>query len=70
MNYIAGLLLLVTKDEESTFFLLRALTEQLLPEYYGPSIPGLVTDVRVFSELLRYFSNWWKKIANQYTGSS
>lgn len=54
LNYIAGLLLLVTKDEELSYFLLRALTENLLPEYYGPNIPGLLTDVRVFSEILRF----------------
>ncbi len=53
MNYIAGLLLLVTRCERSTFFLLRALAERLLPEYYGPNVPGLITDVRVFSAVLR-----------------
>lgn len=53
MNYIAGLLLIVTRDEEETFFLLRALAEKILPEYYGPNIPGLITDVRVFAEILK-----------------
>ena len=53
LNYVAGMLLLVTKDEEKTFWLLRALTEKILPEYYGPEIPGLLTDVKVFAELIR-----------------
>ena len=36
-----------------SFFLLRALTEKLLPEYYGPNIQGLLTDVKVFAEILK-----------------
>ncbi len=54
MNYIVGLLLLVTRDEEETFFLFRALAENILPEYYGPNVPGLLTDIRVFAEILRW----------------
>ena len=53
MNYVAGLLLLVTKDEENAFWLLRTLTERILPDYYAPNIPGLITDVRVLSELIK-----------------
>ena len=53
MNYVAGLLLLVTKDEESAFWLMRSLTEKILPDYYAPNIPGLITDVRVLSELIK-----------------
>ena len=53
MNYVAGLLLLVTKDEESSFWLLKALTDKILPDYYAPNIPGLITDVRVLSELIK-----------------
>lgn len=54
LNFVAGLLLLVAKEEEKAFWLLKALVERLLPEYYGPDVPGLITDVRVFAELLRY----------------
>ena len=53
MNYVAGLLLLVTKDEESAFWLLKTLAERILPDYYAPNIPGLITDVRVLSELIK-----------------
>lgn len=53
MNYVAGLLLLVTKDEESAFWLLKTLTDKILPDYYAPNIPGLITDVRVLSELIK-----------------
>ena len=50
---MAGLLLLVTKDEENAFWLLKALTDKILPDYYAPNIPGLITDVRVLSELIK-----------------
>ena len=53
MNYVAGLLLLVTKDEENAFWLLKTLIETILPDYYAPSIPGLITDVRVLSDLIK-----------------
>jgi len=51
MNYIAGLLLLVTREEESAFWLLKVLLEQLLPDYYTASMPGLLTDLAVLEEL-------------------
>ena len=54
LNYVAGMLLLVTNDEEDAFWLLKALTEDLLPNYYAPDIPGLLTDVKVLEELIRY----------------
>ena len=53
MNYVAGLLLLVTKDEENAFWLLKCLIEKVLPDYYAPNIPGLISDVRVLSELIK-----------------
>ncbi|KAH7965648.1 hypothetical protein HPB49_009274 [Dermacentor silvarum] len=45
LNFIAGLLLLATEDEEATFWLLRALLERLLPDYYGRHMTGLLTDI-------------------------
>ena len=56
LNYVAGMLLLVTNDEEDAFWLLKALTEDLLPNYYAPDIPGLLTDVKVLEELIRYLA--------------
>ncbi len=53
LNYIAGLLLLVTKSEENTFWLLKILVEQILPDYYGPTMEGVVVDIDVLGELVR-----------------
>ncbi|XP_020709202.2 growth hormone-regulated TBC protein 1-A [Athalia rosae] len=53
LNYIAGLLLLVTKSEETAFWLLKILIEKTLPEYYTPTMDGLLTDIEVLSELVR-----------------
>ncbi|KAK9503508.1 hypothetical protein O3M35_010053 [Rhynocoris fuscipes] len=53
MNYIAGLLLLVTKNEETTFWLLKMLVEKILPDYYSRTMDGLLTDIDVISELVR-----------------
>ena len=47
------MLLLVTNDEEDAFWLLKVLTEDILPSYYAPDIPGLLTDVKVLEELIR-----------------
>lgn len=53
LNYITGLLLLITKDEESSFWLLKTLIDNILPEYYSVNMPGLITDSRVLAELAR-----------------
>lgn len=53
LNYIAGLLLLVTKSEEKTFWLLKVLVEQILPDYYGPTMEGVIVDIDVLGELIR-----------------
>ncbi|XP_057563672.1 growth hormone-regulated TBC protein 1 isoform X2 [Hippopotamus amphibius kiboko] len=53
MNFIAGYLILVTKSEEESFWLLDALVGRILPDYYGPSMLGLKTDQEVLGELVR-----------------
>ena len=53
LNYIAGLLLLVTREEEAAFWLLKVLLEHQLPDYYTPSMPGLLTDLRVLELLVK-----------------
>lgn len=53
LNYIAGLLLLVTKSEEKSFWLLKVLVEQILPDYYGPTMEGVIIDIDVLGELVR-----------------
>lgn len=52
LNYIAGLLLLATKNEEISFWILKALIEQILPAYYIKSMQGLITDLAVLDELV------------------
>lgn len=53
MNYIAGILLLVTKNEETAFWLLKILIETILPDYYTPTMDGLLTDIDVLAELVK-----------------
>ncbi|XP_057653343.1 growth hormone-regulated TBC protein 1 [Diorhabda carinulata] len=55
LNYIAGLLLLATKDEEATFWLLKALVEKILPQYYIVTMTGLLIDLDVLDELVSNF---------------
>lgn len=52
LNYIAGLLLLATKEEEASFWLLKMLVEKILPQYYIKSMSGLITDLAVLDELV------------------
>ncbi|CAH1133310.1 unnamed protein product [Ceutorhynchus assimilis] len=53
LNYIAGLILLATKDESTTFWLLKTLVEQILPKYYIRTMSGLLTDLEVLNELVK-----------------
>ncbi|XP_075865721.1 growth hormone-regulated TBC protein 1 isoform X3 [Microcebus murinus] len=53
MNFIAGYLILVTRDEEESFWLLDALVGRILPDYYGPGMLGLKTDQEVLGDLVR-----------------
>jgi len=53
LNYIAGLLLLVVKDEEVTFWLLTKLVKDIVPEYYTKDMRGLLLDIEAFGELVK-----------------
>uniref|UniRef100_A0A8C4YAC1 Growth hormone-regulated TBC protein 1 n=1 Tax=Gopherus evgoodei TaxID=1825980 RepID=A0A8C4YAC1_9SAUR len=53
MNFIAGYLILITKNEEESFWLLDALIGRILPDYYSPAMMGLKTDQEVLGELVR-----------------
>ncbi|XP_026467046.1 growth hormone-regulated TBC protein 1-A-like [Ctenocephalides felis] len=65
LNYIAGLLLLITDCESSSFFLLKYLVEDLLPSYYTRSMDGLIVDIKVLSELIRIkFPDVYKHIVD------
>uniref|UniRef100_T1IW08 Rab-GAP TBC domain-containing protein n=1 Tax=Strigamia maritima TaxID=126957 RepID=T1IW08_STRMM len=52
LNYIAGLLLLVVKDEEITFWLLTKLVSDIVPNYYTKKMDGLLQDIEVLSQLV------------------
>ena len=47
MNYIAGLLLIVMKSEESVFWALVAIVSTYLEEYFSRSLIGSIVDIKV-----------------------
>ncbi|XP_073419639.1 growth hormone-regulated TBC protein 1 isoform X1 [Dendrobates tinctorius] len=53
MNFITGILILVSKDEEKAFWLLDALIGRILPDYYSPAMLGLKTDQEVLGDLVK-----------------
>ncbi|XP_039296162.1 growth hormone-regulated TBC protein 1 [Nilaparvata lugens] len=53
LNYVAGMLLLVTHSEDTSFWLLKVLVENKLPDYYSPTMDGVITDMEVLSELVK-----------------
>ncbi|KAM4701762.1 growth hormone-regulated TBC protein 1 [Discoglossus pictus] len=53
MNFITGYLILVTKDEEKSFWLLDALIGHILPDYYSPEMIGLKIDQEVLGDLVK-----------------
>ncbi|XP_041935610.1 growth hormone-regulated TBC protein 1-A-like isoform X2 [Alosa sapidissima] len=53
MNFIAGYLIIITKDEEKSFWLMDALLGRILPDYYTVAMLGLKTDQEVLGELVK-----------------
>lgn len=51
--FYSGLLLLATKSEETSFWLLKVLVEKILPDYYTKTMDGLIVDIEVLSELVK-----------------
>lgn len=49
---LKGLLLIVTKDEERTFWLLKMLIKNITNGYYNKSMVGLIKDLAVLKRLL------------------
>ncbi|BFF89095.1 growth hormone-regulated TBC protein 1-A [Drosophila madeirensis] len=52
LNYIAGLLLIVTEDEEKSFWLLKHIVENIVPQYHSHNMSNLLRDLAVFRELV------------------
>ncbi|GFY54847.1 growth hormone-regulated TBC protein 1-A [Trichonephila inaurata madagascariensis] len=53
LNFIAGIMLLVTDSEDMTFWLLQSLVERILPDFYTKEMTGLLTDIGVLEELIK-----------------
>jgi TBC1 domain family member 6 len=53
LNYIAGLMLIVTKNEETSFWLLKHLVENVTCDYHSKTMFGLQRDIYVISELVK-----------------
>lgn len=51
LNYIAGLLLLATDDEEKSFWLLKHIVENIIPQYHTKNMANLLLDLAVFKEM-------------------
>nr|XP_022341378.1 growth hormone-regulated TBC protein 1-A-like isoform X1 [Crassostrea virginica] len=54
LNFIAGLLLLIVKDEESAFWLMDCLINDLLPDFYSPGMEAIKTEQEVLGEIIRW----------------
>ncbi|CAO1405884.1 unnamed protein product [Diamesa tonsa] len=53
LNYIAGLILIVTKDEQCTFWLLKHFVENVAPDYHTRNMKGILRDIEVLTELVK-----------------
>ncbi|XP_013393839.1 growth hormone-regulated TBC protein 1 isoform X1 [Lingula anatina] len=52
-NFIVGVMLLILRDEQKTFWLLDTLITQILPDLYSPGMAGLKAEIAVLAELIR-----------------
>uniref|UniRef100_H2MBE0 Growth hormone regulated TBC protein 1b n=1 Tax=Oryzias latipes TaxID=8090 RepID=H2MBE0_ORYLA len=68
MNFIAGYLIIITKDEEKSFWLMDALLGRILPDYYSPAMLGLKTDLEVLGELVKAKAPAVGQLMAQYPG--
>ncbi|XP_026563160.1 growth hormone-regulated TBC protein 1 [Pseudonaja textilis] len=77
MNFIAGYLILITRNEEESFWLLDALIGRILPDYYSPEMMGLKIDQDVLgflvkmkipavAELMEKHGNLWTLVASRW----
>ncbi|XP_041856805.1 growth hormone-regulated TBC protein 1-A-like [Melanotaenia boesemani] len=68
MNFIAGYLIIITKDEEKSFWLMDALLDRILPDYYSPDMLGLKIDQEVLGELVKTKAPAVGQLMAQYPG--
>uniref|UniRef100_A0A3P8UX58 Growth hormone-regulated TBC protein 1 n=1 Tax=Cynoglossus semilaevis TaxID=244447 RepID=A0A3P8UX58_CYNSE len=68
MNFIVGYLIIITKDEEKSFWLIDALLGRILPDYYSPDMLGLKTDQEVLGELVKVKAPAVGQLMDQYPG--
>ncbi|KAM8855426.1 growth hormone-regulated TBC protein 1-A-like isoform 2-T3 [Spinachia spinachia] len=68
MNFIAGYLMIITKDEEKSFWLMDALLGRMLPDFYSPAMMGLKTDQEVLGELVKAKAPAVGQLMAQYPG--
>ncbi|CAL8388746.1 growth hormone-regulated TBC protein 1-A [Gadus morhua] len=68
MNFIAGYLLIITKDEEKSFWLMDALIGRILPDYYSPAMLGLKTDQEVLGDLVKAKAPAVGQLMTQFPG--
>nr|XP_061827902.1 growth hormone-regulated TBC protein 1-A-like [Nerophis lumbriciformis] len=68
MNFIAGYIIIITKEEEKAFWLMDALLGKILPDYYSPAMVGLRTDQEVLKELVKTKAPAVGQLMDQYPG--
>ncbi|KAF7215594.1 growth hormone-regulated TBC protein 1-A [Nothobranchius furzeri] len=68
MNFIAGYLIIITKDEEKSFWLMDALLDKILPDYYSTHMLGLKVDQEVLGELVKTKAPAVGQLMAQYPG--
>lgn len=54
LNFIAGLLLLIVKDEESVFWLMDCLMNNLLPDFYSPGMEAVRAEQELLGEIIKW----------------
>ncbi|XP_052705921.1 growth hormone-regulated TBC protein 1-A-like isoform X4 [Crassostrea angulata] len=54
LNFIAGLLLLIVKDEENVFWLMDSLMNNILPDFYSPGMEAVRAEQELLGEIIRW----------------
>ncbi|XP_065925803.1 growth hormone-regulated TBC protein 1-A isoform X5 [Magallana gigas] len=60
LNFIAGLLLLIVKDEENVFWLMDSLMNNILPDFYSPGMEAVRAEQELLGEIIRSVSSLFK----------